>query len=112
MTDKASLNEAIRTAVALSEFAEAHIGKHNWDLFRSYGKLMSGLHSGRYVSGIPFNLARQLVQALVRGEEVQVHLMHRHRSGNYEISRTRLVAGRLEMVFKDRVEPAERRVAS
>ena len=47
------------------------------------------------------------MQALAQGEQVHVHLMHRHRSGNYEVSRTRLVDGRLEMVFKDRVEPAE-----
>jgi len=76
-------------------------------LLRSYGRLMSGPHSGRYVSGIPFELARQLVVAIAEGKEVHVHLMHRHRSGNYEASRTRLVGGRLEMVFKDRVEPAD-----
>lgn len=99
--------DAVRAYAELSDFAGSLIGARNWSLLRSYGKLMSGPHSGSYVSGIPFELARQLVVAIAEGKEVHVHLMHRHRSGNYEASRTRMVDRRLEMVFKDRVEPAE-----
>jgi len=107
MNRNASPMEWVRVSVELSAFAESLIGVRNWRLLRSYGKLMAGPHSGSYVSGIPFDLARRLVKALAEGAEVHVHLMHRHRSGNYEASRTRFVDGRLEMVFKDRVERAQ-----
>lgn len=108
MGEKASPMDAVRASMELSQFAESLIGVNNWRLLRSYGKVMSGPYSGSYVSGVPFELARQIVLALTQGKEVHVHLMHRHRSGNYEASQTRLVDGRLEMVFKDRVEPADR----
>jgi hypothetical protein len=67
---------------------------------------MTGPYRGRYVGGIPTTVARDVVDALTCGELVPVHVMHRHRSGNYESSDLCLKGGRLVMVFKDREELA------
>jgi hypothetical protein len=40
-----------------------------------------------------------LVQRLLAGDTVEVHLLHRHRSGNYESSSLRWTDGQLVMVF-------------
>lgn len=63
---------------------------------------MSGPHVGQYLSGVPARVTREALEALVRGEAVDVHLMHRHQSGNYESSRLALVDGELVMLFADR----------
>lgn len=86
---------------------EELLGTRGWGLLRSYGKLMSGTHNGSYVSGLPLSEARKLLDALQRGERIPVHLMHRHRSGNYESSELSLTDGRLMMHYPDRSEPAE-----
>lgn len=67
---------------------------------------MNGPSSGRYVSALSFEATTALVDALARGDEVDVHLMHRHVSGNYESSTLRLVGGRLVMRYPDREELA------
>jgi hypothetical protein len=67
---------------------------------------MSGPHSGSYVSGLPLVEAREVVDALAKGAQVPVHLMHRHKSGCYESSELKLVNGGLVMVFADREELA------
>jgi hypothetical protein len=56
------------------------------------------------VSGITPAKARVIVRALAAGQQVAVHLMHRHRSGNHECSGLRYEGGRLLMVFANRVE--------
>jgi hypothetical protein len=83
--------------------AEGLIGEQAWFLLSSYGRLVDGPHTGMYVSGIPYAVQLDLVQRLVRGETVSVHLMHRHVSGNYEPSSLRWSQARsLVMVFPDR----------
>lgn len=99
-------DEVLLARIELQRYAEGLLGKRGWFLLRNYGRLMSGPDSGRYVSGLPAHDAREIVDALVRGETVEVHLMHRHVSGNYESSQLRLRNGRLEMLFADRIERA------
>lgn len=99
-TDKRFLEEF----VALHKTASASLGERNWWLLQSFGRLMNGPYSGSNVSGLPLQDALALVGRLNRGESVPVHLMHRHRSGNYESSRLRLVGRRLVMSFDDRDE--------
>ncbi len=90
--------------LALHKLASESLGERNWALLQSFGKLMSGRYSGLYVSGIPPQEARSIVEALIRGEAVPVHLMHRHRSGDSESSSLRLVGNRFVMSFPDRDE--------
>ena len=90
----------------LCRYAKTVLGVRGWSLLRGYGKMMHGLHSGEYVSALPFATTGALIDALARGDEVDVHLMHRHRSGNYESSTLRLVGGVLVMQFSDRDELA------
>jgi hypothetical protein len=81
------------------------IGERAWLLLSCYGKVVGGVYGGRYVSGIPFDVQLNLVERLHQGEIVQVHLMHRHRSGHYELSSLRRnQGGNLVMVFRDREE--------
>lgn len=68
--------------------------------------LLVGRYSGRYVSGLPAAAQLKLAQRLVRAERVPVHLMYRHRSGNYESSSLRLFNGPLTIVVSDREELA------
>jgi hypothetical protein len=93
--------------VELAQYGQEQLGIAAWRLLCSYGKLMTGPPlGGLYVSGIPCEVAKEFVDALVRGETVDVHLMHRHRSGNYESSSLCLRDGRLVMIFDDREELA------
>lgn len=87
--------------------AERLIGKRAWALLSSYGRLMGGPYSGRYVSGVPFAVQLEIVRQLSCGETVPIHLMHRHVSGNYESSWLRWSrGGGLVMVYRDRNEDA------
>lgn len=98
--------EAAREWHRLGEEGEAALGRDGWALFRSFGRLMSGSYSGSYVSALPPSEVRALLRALQLGQRIPVHLMHRHRSGNYEASSLSLSAGRLVMHFPDRREAA------
>jgi hypothetical protein len=99
--------EAAREWHRLGMEAEELLGVSGWSLLRSCGRLMSGPYSGSYVSALPAAEARRLLLALQRGELIPVHLMHRHRSGNYESSVLSLTERRLLMHYPDRSEPAE-----
>jgi hypothetical protein len=88
----------------LDRHAEAVIGARNWSLVRSYGRLMAGEHCGLYVNALPSHAVSSLIRKLACGEEVDVHLMHRHVSGCYESSKLTLQGGRLWMRFADRSE--------
>lgn len=96
--------DALAARLELHDEAERLLGGPQWHLLCNYGKLMSGPDSGSYVSGIAYDKARAIVHALVAGEQVDVHLMHRHKSGNYEVSALRFSDGRLLMVFSNRTE--------
>jgi hypothetical protein len=91
----------------LSQEGQALLGETGWTLLRAYGRVMSGKFTGQYVSGLPVDEVRSLLRALQRGQRVPVHLMHRHRSGNYESSSLSLSDGRLLMHYGSRTEPAE-----
>ena len=98
---------ALWTRVELTRYGQEQLGVREWGLLHSYGKLMTGEpFGGLYVSGVPCVMGRAFVDALVRGETIAVHLMHKHRSGHYEASSLRLQDGRLVMVFDDREELA------
>ena len=101
-----STDNLFRRLIEVNQQAERLIGARAWALLRSYGKVMGGPKSGFYVSGLAFDEQLKLVQRLVNGETVQVHLMHRHKSGNYESSALRLSSAGLVMVFSDREERA------
>ena len=91
--------------LSLNRYAHEALGPEQWRLLQYFGKVMDGGTSGGlYVSGLPCDLARGIVEKLIAGEVVAVHLMHRHRSGNYEASSLWLHAGRLIMLFDDRSE--------
>ena len=90
----------------LHRHGERVLGERSWFLFSTYGRMMSGPHSGQYVSGLPDIEVRALIDALVTGHGVDIHLMHRHKSGNYESSRLHIVSGALVMTFPDREELA------
>lgn len=96
--------EALRAWLDLQIEAERILGRRQWFLVSSCGKLMSGPDAGMYVSGISPEKAKAIVGALAAGQQVDVHLMHRHRSGNHESSSLRYDEGRLLMVFSNRVE--------
>lgn len=93
---------ALLTVVELKREAESVLGERSWRLVSSYGKLMGGPHSGLYVSGVPFDVQRDIVRRLAAGETLLIHLMHTHRSGHYEPSSLRWSQGELTMVFADR----------
>ena len=90
----------------LDRYALNLLRRRGWGLLFSYGRLMHGPDSGMYVSALPTEVVVALLDALARGDELYVHLMHRHVSGNYESSMLRLVDGRLVMRFPDREELA------
>jgi len=98
----ASKVKLLRRYVEVSREAEGLIGERAWVLLSSYGKLMDGADAGLYVSGIALDSQLELVRLLAQGETVHVHLMHRHKSGNYEASSLRWSQGELVMVFRDR----------
>jgi hypothetical protein len=104
--DKATL-ATFRQRLLLMRQAERQLGRRSWFLLSCYGRLMTGPHSGSYVSGVPFAVQRELVQQLTRGEIVPVHLMHKHVSGSSESSSLRWSPGSgFVMVFPDRQEEA------
>lgn len=90
----------------LAQEAEALLGERGWVLLRSFGRMMSGPYSGRYVSALAPDEVRALLAALQRGARIPVHLMHRHQSGNYEASTLSLADGCLMMHYPDRSEAA------
>ena len=90
---------------SLKRYAQDVLGPAQWRLLEYAGKLMTGPpYGGLYVSGIPSGVARAIVEDLIAGEVVRVHLMHRHRSGFYEASDLCFRDGRLIMLFDDRCE--------
>ena len=90
----------------LERRAEALLGKRGWELLISYGRVMSGHRSGLYVSALPTEEIQEILEALSRGDDVDVHLMHRHLSGSYMSSTLRLEGGHLMMRFSTGVERA------
>jgi len=101
-----SADDYFQRRVAVKLEAEGLIGSQAWSLLSSYGRVMSGPHSGSYVSGVPFAVQLDLVHRLTSGETVPVHLMHRHRSGA-ESSWLRWSPGTgFVMMFRDREEKA------
>lgn len=99
-------SKALRAHLELQRYAETVLGSRAWTLLRSYGKIMSGPFAGVYVSGLPTDLAYEIVDALVHGQTIHVHLMHRHESGKNEMSSLRFLDGKLVMQFLDREELA------
>ncbi len=67
---------------------------------------MFGPSAGLYISGLPVEPRLELALLLLVGQTIDVHLMHKHRSGHYEASSLRMHDGQLIMVFDDREEPA------
>lgn len=91
--------------IALNRHALVALGPAQWKLLRYFGKVLDGgPHGGLYVSGLPCNAAKAIVDELIAGSIVQVHLMHRHRSGCYESSALCFREGRLIMLFDNRCE--------
>jgi hypothetical protein len=91
--------------LALTKYARDAMGPEQWRLVKYFGKIMDGgPHGGLYVSGLPIAEARLIVENLMEGRSVAVHLMHRHRSGVYETSTLCRRAGRLIMLFDERSE--------
>lgn len=100
-------NNPFRALIEVRQHAERLIGTEAWALVSCFGKLMDGPMAGAYVCGMAFNEQLALLQRLADGQTVPVHLMHKHRSGNYEASELRLSnGGELLMVFPDREERA------
>lgn len=104
MTD--SERATLKQRLELRCKGEKALGRREWSLLSCYGKLMDGPYAGAYVSGIPHDEQLALVQRLANGQTVPVHLMHKHRSGNYEASELRLSPNGLVMVFGSKEEPA------
>jgi hypothetical protein len=98
--------DVLMDRVHLQAYAVLMLGERAWWLLSNYGRLMAGPNSGLYVSGVATLEAKLIVDALVKGETVSVHLMHRHRSGCYEASELKRVGGELVMLFADREEIA------
>jgi hypothetical protein len=92
--------------VDLHREAERRIGSRPWALLSGHGKLNSGPNSGRYVSGLPAKEQLRLIDRLLNGETLDIHLMHRYVSGDTERSTLRWASGVLWMVFEDREEEA------
>ena len=103
---KADERRALEEHLELYRYAESVLGPRAHRLVVGYGRVMAGPYGGLYVSGLPASVARELIGRLVNGDEIGVHLMHRHVSGNYESSRTRYDGSRLWMLFTDRSELA------
>ena len=93
-TMKKDSADGILQYIEIQKQAEGLLGERAFALLRSFGKLMGGPQSGLYVSGLPATGQLMLVQRLLAGDTVEVHLMHRHRSGNYESSSLRWTHGR------------------
>lgn len=72
----------LRRMAEVTATAERLLGARGWALLRAYGRLMCGPHSGSYASSRPFDEQIGYVHRLLEGESLDIHLMHRHRSGN------------------------------
>lgn len=94
--------KALLRCLEVRRKAQRILGEREWVFLSSYGKLMEGPHSGTYVSGLPCHKQLKLVHRLRSGETVLVHLMHRHKSGDYEASSLRWTPTGFMMVFADR----------
>ena len=92
---------ALDAYAQLQADGERLLGRCEWALVRSFGKLMSGPYAGQYVSGVATAYASEILGALAKGRLVDVHLMHRHQSGNYETSSLAWRNGTLVMIFAD-----------
>lgn len=100
--EKARGRREFRELQQLWQHGERVLGERGWFLFKCYGKMMSGPHSGRYVSALPPSDVHALLDALAAQQRIPVHLMHRHRPGDHPGSYTRLgTDGRLIMGFDD-----------
>jgi len=99
---KARQAREIQQLLALKLEGERLLGARAWVLVSSYGKVMHGPSAGLYVSGLPLSAQRDILHRLISGETLAIHLMHRHRSGRYDISSLSWRDGRLVMKFKDR----------
>jgi hypothetical protein len=97
---------AFKQRIEVHRKAERLIGTRAWLLVSCYGKLTEGPNAGSYVSGLPMCLQLDLIRQLSERATVPVHLMHRHKSGEYERSSLRWSRGDLFMVFNDREELA------
>lgn len=95
-------DNSLEASIEIRREAELVLGERGWFLLSVYGRLMSGPHSGRYVSGVPYSLQHEIVRRLAAGETLPIHLMHNHRSGHYEASALRWSRGQLVMVYGDR----------
>lgn len=106
LSPRQSLRHAVEQSVELAREGEALLGTRQWTLLSSYGRLMAGPHAGSYFNALPVQTQRDMLSKLVAGEEIAVHLMHRHRSGHYEASSLRYENSELWMVFAaGRVKP-------
>jgi hypothetical protein len=96
----------------LSELAVAHaegerlLGVRGWMLLTCEGKLTEGPCSGSYVSSRPSAEQIGYAHALLKGETLNIHLMHRHLGGKRDVSSLRWQAEGLVMVYSDREELA------
>ncbi|MDT3680536.1 MAG: HAD domain-containing protein [Burkholderiaceae bacterium] len=91
------LRQGVDELMALFGHAQQALGSRNWALLYQYGRIMEGRYQGSYVSGIPADAARRLVDELPDGKTVGVRLMHRHRSGSYLASSLSFRDGKLVM---------------
>ena len=106
MSVPADVEVWLRKRQDLDRYAVSVLGTRGWMLLERYGRLMHGPASGSYVSSLEISEAVEVVKALERCEELHIHLMHRHCSGNNEASSLRLVGGHLVMRYPDREEGA------
>ena len=103
---KSPADAAVESYARIQQAGEDLLGPRGWMLLRSYGRLMSGPRTGRYVGALPDDEVSMILETLSAGTAVDVHLMHRHVSGVYESSSLALRGGRLWMLFADRSELA------
>lgn len=96
----------LRSRQRVTKTAVAAMGQRNWALLVRYGRLTSGPNAGYYVSALSADEARQLLRNLAAGRAVDVHLLHRHVSGDRPASQLLLRDRRLWMLFPDRSELA------
>jgi len=99
---------ALVALAKLRAYGEHTLGDGNWKLLWRFGKVMSGADAGQYVSGLQTVTAKSLIDSLLAGEVIEVHLMHEHCGGSREHSELALRMGRLVMFFNDRCEFASR----
>lgn len=106
--ERLRMKAAVMADARVQAYAIAVLGRQQWSALRAFGKCMAGPpYGGLYISGLPVRQVYKLLRSLAAGETVAVHLMHRHRSGDYARSSLRLGPGRvLLMVYAGREVPA------